>query len=122
MLQTYNISEVVHGQSESKDVGILVVSIDVLPVGQPDEVPVQLLSLGLVALAMLGLPQLPLLWVLELHLSCCQSTKEEDDSSSSLHGVSDSGILLRWEITEGLKQCAFFNPALSYIEVPSLSP
>ena len=71
--KSHDISKVVHGQSESKNVGILVVSIDVLPVDQPDEVPVQLLSLGLVALAMLGLPQMPLLWVLELHLSYCQS-------------------------------------------------
>ena len=84
----------VHGQGESKDVGILVVSIDVLPVGQPDEVPVQLHSLGLVALAMLSLPQLPLLWVLELHLSCCQSSKEEDESYSSLHGLSESDLEL----------------------------
>ena len=95
MFQTYNISEVVHGQSESKDVGILVVSIDVLPVGQPDEVPVQLLSLELVALAMLGLPQLPLLWVLELHLSYCQSSKEKKNSSSSPHGLSDFRIFLK---------------------------
>ena len=94
MQYTHDISEVVHGQSKSKDVGILVMSIDVLPVGQPDEVPVQLLSLGLVALAMLGLPQLPLLWVLELHLSCCQSSKEENNSSSSLHGLSDSDLEL----------------------------
>ena len=84
----------VHGQSESKDVGILVMSIDVLPVGQPDEVPVQLLSLGLVALAMLGLPQLPLLWVLELHLRYCQSSDEENNSSSSLHGLSDLDLEL----------------------------
>ena len=76
----------VHGQSESKDIGILVVSIDVLPVGQPDEVPVQLLSLGLVALAMLGLPQMPLLWVLELHLSCCQSKDKKYTSCCDLHG------------------------------------
>ena len=82
----------VYGQSESKDVGILVVSIDVLPVGQPDEVPVQLLYLGLVALAMLGLPQLPLLWVLELHLSCCQSSEEKDESCSSLHGGYNSQV------------------------------
>ena len=93
---SYNISEVVHGQGESKDVGIPVVSIDVLPAGQPNEVPVQLLSLGLVALAVLGLPQLPLLWVLELHLSCCQSSKEEEDSSNSLHGLNDSAVLLKW--------------------------
>ena len=44
----------VHGQSEFKDVSIHVVPNDVLPVGQPDEVPVQLLPLGLVALAMLA--------------------------------------------------------------------
>ena len=82
--KTHDISELVHDQSESKDVSILVVSIDVLPVGQPDEVPVQLLSLGLVALAMLGLPQMPLLWVLELHLSCCQSN-DKKDASRDLH-------------------------------------
>ena len=82
---THNISKVVHGQCESKDVGILIVAIDVLPVGQPDEVSLQLLSLGLVALPMLGLPQLPLLWVLELHLSCCQDYERKNDDCS-LHG------------------------------------
>ena len=78
VITTHNISKVVHGQCESKDVGILIVAIDVLPVGQPDEVSLQLLSLGLVALPMLGLPQLPLLWVLELHLSCCQGYESQD--------------------------------------------
>ena len=56
-------------KSESKDVGILVVGIDVLSVGQPHQMSLQLLSLGLIALPMLSLPQLPLLAVLVLYLT-----------------------------------------------------
>ena len=67
---TYNVSQMVHGQSKSEDVGILVVGIDVFSVGQPHEVSLQLLSLGPIALLMLCLPQLPLLWMLVLDL--CQ--------------------------------------------------
>ena len=54
----------IHGQDEPKDMGILIVSIDVLSVGQPHQMSLQLLSLGLIALPMLSLPQLPLLVVL----------------------------------------------------------
>ena len=61
----------VHGQCESQDVGVLIVSIDVFSVGQPHQVSLQLLSLRPIALAMLCLPQLPLLWVLVLQLTKC---------------------------------------------------
>ena len=78
--KAHNISKVVHGQSESKDVGIIVVGIDVLSVGQPDEVPLQLLPLGPIALPMLGLPQVPFLNELELNFSCSQSKASKQDS------------------------------------------
>ena len=68
-LLAYDVSEMVHGESVAKDVGVLVVCVDVFSVGEPHEMSLQLLSLGLVALPVLRLPQIPLLWVLVLHLT-----------------------------------------------------
>ena len=82
----------VHGQSEAKDAGIFVVAIDVLPVGQPDEVSLQLLSLGLVALLMLELPQLPLLRVLEVDLGSHCHSKDSEENCWSLHGALEESV------------------------------
>ena len=43
-LITHNVSKVVYGQSEPKNVRVLVVCVDVLSVGQPHNVSVQFLS------------------------------------------------------------------------------
>ena len=43
-LKTHNVSEMVHGESESKDMGVLVVGIDILSVGQPHQMSLQLPS------------------------------------------------------------------------------
>ena len=43
-LKTHNVSEMVHVESESKDVGVFVVGIDVLSVGQPHQMSLQLPS------------------------------------------------------------------------------
>ena len=67
--EAYDVSEMVHGEGEPKNVGVFVVSVDVFSVGEPHEMSLQLLTLGLVALPVLRLPQVPLLWVLVLHLT-----------------------------------------------------
>ena len=64
-----NVSKVVHGECESENVRVCIVCVDVFSVGEPHEMSLQLLSLGLVALPVLRLPQIPLLWVLVLHLT-----------------------------------------------------
>ena len=43
-IRTHDISQMVKGEGEPKDVGVLVVGIDVLSVGQPHQMSLQLLS------------------------------------------------------------------------------
>ena len=75
----------VHLESETKDVDVLVVGLDVLAVCLPYDVSLQLLSLGLVALPVLRLPQIPLLTELEPRGSKSQRHKRQNCQYYDLH-------------------------------------
>ena len=81
--ETHHISKVVHLECKSQNVGILVVGLNVLLVGLPDDVSLQLLSLGLIILPMLRFPQLPLFP--ELELGSCQGQGDEEKENKDLH-------------------------------------
>ena len=69
----YHVSKVIHSKSESKQVSIGIVLLNVLPIGEPDKVPLQLFKLGAVRFIMLPFPQGPLFNKLELWLHTMDS-------------------------------------------------
>jgi len=72
----YHIAQMVHAQCKPEDVAILIVLLNVLLIGQPHNVLLQVLFAGLVALAVCVLPQIPLFHVLiSGTLQVCTQTK-----------------------------------------------
>lgn len=65
---TYQITKVVHGQGEAKNMSVGIVLINIHLIGQPDQVSLQLLQLTSIVPLMSKLPFSPILFVQKLWL------------------------------------------------------